>query len=168
MIVILNGPLGIGKSTLAEALHESIESCAMLDGDKLVALNPPPDDEVACLHDAIELLVAHHRRGGYRHFVINHVWTDPAALADLCSRLAADEPVIRCFRLTLPEEDNLARIIRRAEARAIDERAFELAIVSEERARLSRAHGDELGEPFDVSAPVDALVARMLLELELA
>jgi len=45
MIVILNGPLGIGKSTLAEALTESIESCVMLEGDRTLAMNPPPIGE---------------------------------------------------------------------------------------------------------------------------
>jgi deoxyadenosine/deoxycytidine kinase len=40
MIIVLNGLLGIGKSTLAEALAESIEQCVMLDGDHLVAANP--------------------------------------------------------------------------------------------------------------------------------
>ena len=37
MIIVLNGPLGIGKSTLAEALAESIDQSVMLDGDHLVA-----------------------------------------------------------------------------------------------------------------------------------
>lgn len=32
MIIVLNGPLGIGKSTLAEALADSIDRCVMLDG----------------------------------------------------------------------------------------------------------------------------------------
>lgn len=41
MIIVLNGPLGIGKSTLAEALTESIEQSVMLDGDRLAATNPP-------------------------------------------------------------------------------------------------------------------------------
>ena len=50
MIIVLNGPLGIGKSTLAEALAESIHECVMLDGDHLVAANPPPADEIDYLH----------------------------------------------------------------------------------------------------------------------
>src|SRR5215510_268703 len=41
MILILKGPLGIGKSTLAEALTENIDACATLSGDHLVAVNPP-------------------------------------------------------------------------------------------------------------------------------
>lgn len=69
MIIVLNGPLGIGKSTLAEALCEAIDQCVMLDGDHLVAANPPPRDTLPYLHTIIALLVAHHRRSGYRHFV---------------------------------------------------------------------------------------------------
>lgn len=40
MIIVLNGPLGIGKSTLAEALTESLDGCVMLDGDRLLAVSP--------------------------------------------------------------------------------------------------------------------------------
>jgi deoxyadenosine/deoxycytidine kinase len=32
MIIVLNGPLGIGKSTLAGPLSESIQQCVMLSG----------------------------------------------------------------------------------------------------------------------------------------
>ena len=47
MIIVLNGSVGIGKSTLAEALTESIEHCVILDGDRLVTTNPAPADEIA-------------------------------------------------------------------------------------------------------------------------
>ena len=57
MIIVLNGPLGIGKSTLAETLAESLDHCVMLDGDHLIAANPPPDDEMEFLHSTIALLV---------------------------------------------------------------------------------------------------------------
>lgn len=162
MFIVLNGPLGIGKSTLAEALAEHIESCALFDGDGLVAVNPPPADELAFLHSTIALLVGHYRRFGYRHFVIDHLWRSPAELADLRRGLAAldADANIRCFLLTLPEDENQRRIERRQRARAINERAFELRTVEDERAAL--ANRLDLGEPFDVSAPPLELVARML------
>jgi chloramphenicol 3-O-phosphotransferase len=169
MIIVLNGPLGIGKSTLAEALTESIEYCAMLDGDRLVAVNPPPAQERALEHlrSTIELLITHHRRFGYRHFVVDHVWRSPAELADLRRRLTAIDGngEIRCFLLTLPADENLRRIERRQRARAIDEREFELRTFEEERQVLTK--GSDLGEPFDVSAPPPELVARMLRRLEI-
>ena len=164
MIIVLNGPLGIGKSTLAEALGESIEQCAMLDGDYLVAANPAPADEAAYLHATVALLVAHHRRFGYRHFVINHLWRSPEELGDLRQRLlevdsGAD---IRCFLLTLPFDENLRRIERRQSSRALDEIEFELRTVEEERDVLALAGIADLGDPFDVSAPPDELVAKLL------
>lgn len=169
MIIVLNGPLGIGKSTLAEALAESIDHCVMLDGDHLVAANPPPVGGMEFLHSTIALLVSHCRRFGYRHFVINHFWRTPAELADLRRRLLAvgSDSDIRCFLLTLPLDENLRRIERRQSARAIDEQAFERRTVAEERAALFQRPSDNLGEPFDVSASPVHLVATLLLRLGL-
>jgi hypothetical protein len=157
MIIVLNGPLGIGKSTLAEALTESIDACAMLGGDHLAAVNPPSPDGLEHLHSTIELLVRHRRRFGYRNFVIEHVWRTESELADLKRRL--DDAEVHCFLLTLPLEENLRRIERRRAARAIDEREFEHLTVTEERWALE---GPGLGTPFDVSGPPAELVARLL------
>ena len=157
MIIILNGPLGIGKSTLAEALTESIDACATLSGDHLVAVNPPSKNALEHLHSTIELLVLHHRRFGYRNFVIEHVWRTEPELTDLKRRL--DDMDVHCFLLTLPLEENLRRVERRQAARAIDEREFEHLILAEERRALE---GPGLGTPFDVSTPPTELVVRLL------
>jgi thymidylate kinase len=157
MIIVLNGPLGIGKSTLAEVLTESIDACAMISGDHLVAVNPPSKNAFEHLHSTIEVIVHHHRRFGYRNFVIEHIWRTERELADLRRRL--DDPSFDCFLLTLPIEENLQRIKRRQSARAIDERDFEDLTLREERRALE---GSGLGTPFDVSAPPARLVFRML------
>jgi hypothetical protein len=164
MFIVLNGPLGIGKSTLAMALSESIDQCVMLDGDHLIAATPPSVDQLQHLHSTIALLVAHHRRFGYRHFVINHVWVTPEQLADLRGRLLEvdGDASVYCFLLTLPLEENLGRIRRRQSARALDEQEFERRTVAEEREILFSSRYGDLGEPFDVSAMPDELVARMM------
>lgn len=167
MIVVLNGPLGIGKSTLAEALAESIDQCVMLDGDHLVAANPPAADELDHLHSTIELLVGHHRGFGYRHFVVNHGWRSGAAVADLRRRLTRLDADVRVFLLTLGSDENLRRIERRQHARALDEREFELRTVAEEREAMTNPAAGDLGEPFDVSAPPSELVIAILQKLSL-
>jgi cytidylate kinase len=167
MIIVLNGPLGIGKSTLAEALAESIDQCVMLDGDHLAAANPPSFNRLEHLHSTIALLVDHHRRFGYRHFVVDHIWTSPAEVADLSSRLVRMDSDIRCFLLTLPVDENLRRIERRASARALDERELERRTFREESEALRKSPDPALGEPFDVSAPPQDLVATMLRRLGL-
>jgi shikimate kinase len=167
VIVVLNGPLGVGKSTLAEALAESIDQCVMLDGDHLVAANPPAADELDHLHSTIELLVGHHRGFGYRHFVVNHGWRSGAAVADLRRRLTRLDADVRVFLLTLASDENLRRIERRQHARALDEREFELRTVAEEREAMTNPAAGDLGEPFDVSAPPSELVIAILQKLSL-
>lgn len=161
MIILLNGPLGIGKSTLGEALSETIPQCVFLDGDHLIAANPRFEDELEHLHATLALLVAHHRRFGYRHFVITHIWTSPETLADLRRRLSDLDQDFKCFLLVLPLEENLRRIQRRANARALDEREFEQLMVSRERQALTDNPDAALGVPFDVSAPLQELVAEL-------
>ncbi len=167
MIIVLNGPLGIGKSTLAEALSESIDGCVMLDGDHLVAANPPYVDELKHLHSTVAVLVTHHQSFGYRHFVLNHVWTSPADLDELRTELGGLDQNIRIFRLTLPIEENLRRIERRASTRAIDERDFESQTFAAEFEALNQSHADELGEPFDMSASPSDLVKELSKRLGL-
>jgi shikimate kinase len=166
-IVILNGPLGIGKSTLTEALSESIEQCVALDADRLVAANPLPDDVLGYLHSTLTLLIEHHRRYGYRHFVINHIWRKPAELGDLVRKIREldGDVAVHCLLLTLPLDANLQRIERRRKARAIDDQEFEARMVLEERTALFESGSKDLGEPFDVSSPPDKLVANLLIRL---
>jgi thymidylate kinase len=167
MIIILNGPLGIGKSTLAEMLTESVESCVMLDGDRLVAMNPPPTNEREYVHDVMALLIAHHRQAGYRHFVLDFLWRSVDDLSDLRARLArvAPEEPVHCFLLTASLEENLRRIRSRQQARAIDEREFELQTVMDERASL--AGRPDVGEPLDVSGPPIAVAEELRKRLGL-
>jgi chloramphenicol 3-O-phosphotransferase len=163
MIILLNGPLGIGKSTLSETLTELIDWCAMLDGDHLIELNPPPANEQEALCAVSTLLIAHYQSVGYRNFVLNHLWTRHADLSQFCAKLSELDPHVHCFRLTLPVEDNLRRIERRASATGLD-RSYELDVFSEEHRVFSGCCGDELGIPLDASnSPVE--VANQVLAL---
>jgi thymidylate kinase len=168
MFIVLNGPLGIGKSTLAEALTESVAQCVLLGGDHLVAANPAATNELEHLHSTIALLVKHHRQFGYRHFVIEHIWRSRDELEDLRRRLLQIESDadIRCFLLTLSREENLQRIEKRRQARAVDEREFELQTVEAERELL--ANRMDLGEPFDVSGSPEELVGVLMRRLGLS
>lgn len=157
MIIVVNGPLGIGKSTLSEALLERIERCAMLDGDAMVAVNPAPQDPVGHFHEGLLLLLEHHRRHGYRNFVINHLWETAAHLDTLCRALARDDEKVFRFRLTLDPMANLARIGRRAQARELDELAHDCREYWREYSVLDAATGNALGEPLAADAAPWAL-----------
>ena len=168
VIILLNGPLGVGKSSLGEALMEALPHSAHLDGDALVATNPPVPANPGGrdrLHGAIERMVTYHLQFGIHHFVISHVWFDAQDLRDLMDRLLGCAPgaQVHCFRLCLDAEANLERIERRARGRALDELACERRTVRDERSRL--AGRKDLGERFDVTRPVDDLVGDLLLRV---
>lgn len=167
MIILLNGPLGVGKSTLSEALCESLDSCAMLDGDHFAAVNPAPENALEHLHAGLVLLMEHHWRFGYRNFVVNHVWLSVEELADFTRRIKFPELPLFCYRLTLERRINLSRIAARARVRALDESEFERQAFDRESELLDRAVGDTLGVPFDVSAPPTQLVQSLLAHLEM-
>ena len=164
MFIVLNGPLGAGKSSLGEALSESIEQSVFLDGDHVVAANPQPAEPLELLHSSIGLLVPHLLDHGYRHFVICHYWDSPEAIDDLKRHVLHADPNarIRCFLTWLPLDENLARIHRRQAHRAINELDHDLETVRDERRVLSKLSNGEVGEVFDVSAPVTELVAELL------
>jgi hypothetical protein len=105
-------------------------------------------------------IIRHHWKSNYHHFVISHIWRTSSEIADLCDRLIGID--------VLPLDDNLRRIEHRSSVHAINEREFELRTVMEERNLLLKNSSRELGEPFDVSAPPETLVAMLLARIGLA
>lgn len=166
MIILLNGPLGIGKSTLAEALMEQMDKSVMLDGDHVLALNPPPPNALEYLHTTLALLIRHHKVRGYRRVIINHIWLTSGDIDDLRCKLNDIDTDIRCFLLVLSLEENLRRIQVRQSARALDDQDFERRTVMEEREMLFEKTTENLGEKFDVSASIETLVAELICRLE--
>lgn len=108
MIIILNGPLGVGKTEVAWKLIEKFDRAAMLDGDYLGAVHPfeiYDEQRVAYLYDTICHLARFHAEHGYRHLVVNYVFETPAALAQLRRALNEIDDVTYAYRLTCSPEE---------------------------------------------------------------
>jgi len=120
MIVIINGPLGIGKTSVSWALLERFERAGMLDGDYLGAVHPfdlHSPERVTYLYQTLHHLVAFHKAHGYPDLVINYVFETPESLAELRHGLSGLDDVIYAFRLMCDE----AELARRIQARAAHE-----------------------------------------------
>ena len=117
MIVILNGPLVIGKIEISWELLYHFERAVMLDGDYIGAVVPFEiynDDRIEYLYQTIHHLVAYHQeQGGYHDFVINYGFETPESLGKLRHLLADLDDVIYAFRLTCSEEEIARRIQKR-------------------------------------------------------
>ena len=117
MIVIINGPCGIGKTAVSEALATHFDRAVMLDGDYIGDVHPfeiYDDERIDYLYHTLQHLVAFHvSEGNYHNFVINYVFETPDSLADLRQRLSAYDDEIYAFRLTASHAAVEERIIKR-------------------------------------------------------
>ena len=149
MILIINGPCGIGKTTVAWELVHRFDRAVMLEGDSIGAVHPfeiYDDDRIEHLYQTLRRLIAFHiERGDYHNFVIDYVFERPESLARLKSLLADFDDHIYAFRLLAAPVELEQRIRERGEDPAwLLRRAKELVAIQTRAARRG-----------DVGIPVD-------------
>ncbi len=101
MIVIINGPLGVGKTETSWQLIEHFDKAIMLDADYIVAAHPFEIYNAArvdYLYETLAHNVAWHVAHGYHNFVVNYVFEKPESLAKLRHLLSAYDDVTYAFR----------------------------------------------------------------------
>ena len=121
MIVIINGPCGIGKTEVSWKLVEMFDQGVMLDGDYIGAVHPfeiYDDQRIEHLYRTIHLLVAFQIEHVYNNFVINYVFETPESLAELRGMLSNLDDVTYAFRLTASKDEIEQRVRRRNTAGA--------------------------------------------------
>ena len=147
MIIIINGSLGVGKSSVAEQLHYKFDKSVHLDGDCIGDVQPFKIYDVARLdhlYRTLELLVGFHQKNGYHNFVINYVFESPESLQELFDLLRPLDPSIHCYWLTCDEDEQAQRIRNRrredlewelgrfVELRRIQQEAFGYGFIGKE------------------------------------
>ena len=116
MIIILNGPLGIGKSATSWKLISLFDKAIMLDGDYIGAVHPFEIQDkyrTTYLYKTITHLIAFHQKNDYQNFVINYVFETELELNQLIQFLAPLDDSIHCLRLTCDAEAHKKRIKER-------------------------------------------------------
>lgn len=117
MIIIINGPLGVGKTETSWKLIEHFDKAIMLDADYIVAAYPFEIYNAARIDFLYETLahnVAWHVAHGYHNFVVNYVFEKPESLAKLRQLLSAYDDVTYAFRLACDADEFERRIRRRS------------------------------------------------------
>ena len=117
MIIILNGPLGVGKTEIAWKLIEKFDRAMMLDGDYLGAVHPfeiYAKQRVTYLYDTICHIARFHVDHGWRNIVVNYVFETPESLAQLRRALNNIDDVTYAYRLTCNPEEIDRRIRSRS------------------------------------------------------
>lgn len=113
MIIIINGSVGVGKSSVAEELHLKFDKSIHLDGDHVGNVHPfeiYDEARIDHLYRTLELLVGFHQKNGYSNFVINYVFESSDSMNALLERLRPLDPSIHTYRLTCDEAEQARRI----------------------------------------------------------
>jgi chloramphenicol 3-O-phosphotransferase len=116
MIIIINGSLGVGKTSVGEQLQLKFDKAVHLDGDAIGDVHPYEiynEARISHLYHTLELLIGFHQKNGYRNFVINYVFESPESLQELLDLLRSLDPTIQTYWLTCSQEEQARRIRER-------------------------------------------------------
>jgi chloramphenicol 3-O-phosphotransferase len=116
MIIIINGSLGVGKTSVSEELHHKFEKSVHLDGDNIGNVHPfeiYDDARIEHLYRTLQLLVGFHQKYGYQNFVINYVFESSGSLRNLLDLLRPFDAHIYTYWLTCDPKEQEKRILRR-------------------------------------------------------
>lgn len=125
MIIIINGSLGVGKTSVAEQLTTKFDKAVHLDGDAIGDVHPfaiYDDARITHLYRTLAHLIAFHQAHGYANFVINYVFEAPQSLQALLDLLRPLDDEIHVYWLTCSAEEQEKRI----RARSRDQIGWEL------------------------------------------
>lgn len=162
MIIVINGPLGIGKTETSWHLIEKCNPGVLLDGDYIAAIHPfdySNETQLDYAYDTFRVLVSHHVLHDIQDFVLNWVFETPTQLARLRHRLQEVNMPILAYRLVCSMDEIERRIRKRGLPQVTAEvrRARELVGILEH----SAATGD-LGHVVDTTTLTSTAVADII------
>ena len=159
MIIIINGSLGVGKSSVADELHLKFDKSVHLDGDYIGDVHPYEiydQARIDHLYRTLELLIGFHQQNGYRDFVINYVFESPDSLQALLDLLRPLDPSIHTYWLTCDEKEQARRI----QDRQRNELEWELSRFAElQQIQAKAAQQGFIGKEVDTTSLTSADVA---------
>ena len=162
MIIIINGSVGVGKSSVAEAIHYKFNKSVNLDGDYIGDVNPfeiYDDARIDHLYRTLAHLIKFHQENGYANFVINYVFETAESLQDLLNLLIPLDDEIHVFWLTCDREAQRERI----HARGREQIGWELErFIELQEIQAKAAEQGFIGERVDTTGLSAAQVAEKI------
>lgn len=116
MIVIINGPPGIGKTSISQALLKRIEGSALIDGDSLAAMksfNRSDREKLLLFFEAIRGMAEAFKKGGAQNLLIAFTFETPESLSLLKQKLGDLDNIIYSYLLTAECGEIERRIVYR-------------------------------------------------------
>jgi broad-specificity NMP kinase len=162
MIIVINGSLGVGKSTVMDAVLHTFEKGVALDGDEIGYVHPfeiYDEQRITYLYRTLTHLICFHQRNGYRSFVINYVFESPESLAELLAMLGEIDDDVHAVWLTCDPDEQEARIRKRGR----DSLTWELSrFVELRRIQAEAAKRGFIGVEIDTTGKSPEIIAESI------
>lgn len=116
MTIIINGSLGVGKSSTSWLLMKKFEKSVMIDADYFAAFHPSSIFDKASgeyTYKTIAHLISFHKENGYPNFIINYVFENKDSLNSIIQKLELIGEEVFTVRLVCDEKENRERILKR-------------------------------------------------------
>jgi hypothetical protein len=165
MIILLNGAIGVGKTTTALYLVHEIPRVTVIDGELLVPIRQMDPKswemfEYACT--TLQTLLDHHSRHGFDRFIITWILETPEKMRRFLAALPVALRIpVESFLLLCEEGELVGRIKTRNRPDVTHEirRGRELCAVLR-----AAGHSGTLGYPIDTTGIVAECVAKLIYE----
>jgi ABC-type phosphate transport system ATPase subunit len=116
MIVIVNGPCGVGKSTIAKELENMFEDCAHIKADDVhcfIVNSEIIPEHIRMTDINIESLVKNFRANGFSNIIIDNVYEKVEHLIQIKQRLSQYDSEIYSILLYCELSENIRRDMKR-------------------------------------------------------
>lgn len=162
MIILLNGPVGIGKTVAARRLLAYFDRGVLLDGEDLCRVHPrdaTPDGAPDYRARTMRHLIAFHVENGFPNFVVADLFANAARLRELRRLVAEIDDEIHTFRLTC-NETAMRRRLQTARVEDVEAALRQFRVETE--ALDGAARGADMGYRVDTSAIAPPQVAEAI------
>jgi len=112
-LIMLAGPPGVGKSTVAKELSNALQKSVWLDGDEVWRINPfsnTPEMKEMALQNVIHLLRSF-EQAGFDYIILSWVLHQDTIISDIRAALAEFDLEVDIWALVCDEDELERRII---------------------------------------------------------
>lgn len=163
MILIINGPCGVGKTSISKVLSKKLFSCVNINVDSIHNFIVNSDiipEHIEITDQNVTALVKNYKSAQFENIIIDNVYETPEHLNKIIKSIEKYDKKIIPIRLSCSLDENIKRDALRIEEDVCGkERVFYLY------SQLNQ-YGTQLGCVFDVTKKsIDAVVNDILIYL---
>lgn len=124
MVIILNGPCGVGKTTLSKQLAKQLVNSVHIIGDEVhnfIVDSKINKEHIEVTNQNIVALTSNFLNYGFMNIIIDYVYEEESVLQEVVHTIQKMDPEVIAICITCSLKENIIRNKSRADADIMDE-----------------------------------------------